>query len=622
MGRPPGRPSGRGRPPGRLSLGRPAGRPPRYPVVDREGNPDVYKLAVKKLKDRGSLDEAITEEENMDWRAEKVLLEEHLEQITIQQSYIPRLGEIVLWTPSLEGELRWNSETERVEVYSPAKEKFMGPPEWRGGIVSQIPREDVSIYDLAETSPKQWDVNYSGFRVETYPDPLSTDKSYSLHYKYVHLKCIKPFNAFEVFLQKIPREEFHPSIEYAMTVMSSFSLLNKRRFKGTWPNASIYCQAMFLGAELLLVGDAVRLKPTGCTVEDAVDSTITDVLVIEEIRLDLIDCDDDFKSEQIAGGYRVRVRGKVYTNSPLRASTVGKSGSLRALSNDRTISAFQYTGMSGYGDWYRLHPGTLAEVSQDMIIGRCYEPDAMQILFGSLSISRDLHGVLMGREYSRQTDERIAEGKHWFWGDYRTQTLAIDSLNGEEVGQYSDARNAKMWRANLKVIDGKATPADMRDARLPGELGRPSTKSRSNFSEVRKTSTLVSTGLGVTDASNNVSSESTGESDSEKEVLSKYINGGFAVRGGTEETEMGDYHPEGERGDAGRPSHPSSSVAHGGMHVSDNANSMVEIRRPSTATGTETEDEDFFKYLPKQGEDTEMRDYPEDEREGKRPRFE
>ena len=228
----------------------------------------------------------------------------------------------------------------------------------------------------------------------------------------------------------------------------------------------------------------------------------------------------------------------------------------------------------------------------------------------------------MGREYSRQTDERIAEGKHWFWGDYRTQTLAIDSLNGEEVGQYSDARNAKMWRANLKVIDGKATPADMRDARLPGELGRPSTKSRSNFSEVRKTSTLVSTGLGVTDASNNVSSESTGESDSEKEVLSKYINGGFAVRGGTEETEMGDYHPEGERGDAGRPSHPSSSVAHGGMHVSDNANSMVEIRRPSTATGTETEDEDFFKYLPKQGEDTEMRDYPEDEREGKRPRFE
>ena len=576
-------------------------------------------MAIKNLRNQGTLDQAITEEENMDWRAEKALLEEHLEQITIQQAYIPRLGEIVLWTPSLEGELRWNSETERIEVYSPTKGKFLGIPEWRAGIVSQVPREDVTIYDLAETSAKQWEVNYSGFRVETYPDPLSTDKSYSLHYKYVHLKCIKPFNAFEVFLQKIPREQFHPSIEYAMTVMSSFSLLNKQHFKGTWPNASIYCQAMFLGAELLLVGDAVRLKPKGCTMESALDANITDVLVIDEIRLDLIDCDDDIKSEQIAGSYRVRIRGKIYTNSPLRASTASKSGSIRPLSKDRTISAFLYTGMSGYGDWYRLHPGTLAEVSQDMIIGRCYEPDAMQILFGSLSISRDLHGVLMGREYSRQTDERIAEGKHWFWGDYRTQTLAIDSLNGEDVGQYSDARNAKMWRANLKVLDGKATVADIRDARLPGELGRPSTKARSNFSEVRKTSTLVSTGLGATDASNNVSSESAEEDESEfeREALSKYISGGYRVRGGTEETDMGDYNPEGEKRNAGQPLRRSSGKAHRTSLLASLVNNIN-----SEENGTETEDEDFSKYLGYGTEDAEMQDYPEDGREGKRPRFE
>lgn len=535
---------------GRPSLGR-VGRPPRYPVVDQEGNPDVYRLAIKKLRELDTLDQAITEEESMDWRAEKTLLEEHLERVTIQQAYIPRLGELVIWTPSLEGELRWNSETERIEVYSPEKERFAGPPEWRAGVVSQIPREGITISDIAKTSPKRWEVNYSGFRVETFPDPLSKDKSYSLHCKYVHLKCIKPFNSFEVFLQKIPREEFHPSIEYAMTVMSSFSLLNKQRFKGTWPNASIYCQAMFLGAELLLVGDAVRLKPKGCTAENALDSSITDVLVIEEIRLDLIDCIDDINSEQIAENYRVRVRGRVYTNSPLRATTVRKGQTPRQLSHDSVISAFRYTGMSGYGDWYRLHPKTLAEVSQDMIIGRCYEPDAMQILFGSLSISRDLHGVLMGREYSRQTDERIGEGKHWFWGDYRTQTLAIDSLNGEDVGEYSEARDVKMWRANLKIIDGKAKAVDIKEAKHPGKRGRPSTKGRSSFSEVRKTSTLVSTGLGAMDMSNNVSSAEEGHADegseTEEEDFSKYLLQTAAVRGGTEETEMGDYHPDNER---------------------------------------------------------------------------
>lgn len=465
-------------------------------------------MAVKELFHRGTLDRKIAETDSMDWRAEKEQLEEHLERVALQQSYVPRLGEIVLWAPSLEDELRLNPDTERIEVYPHNEGEFVGAPEWRAGIVSQVPKEDVSLYDIVETSEKEEGVTYSGFRIETFPDPLSADKSYSLHYKYVPLKCIKPFNAFEIFLQRVPRAELHPSVEYAMTVMSSFSLLNKHRISGNWPNASIYCQGIYLGAELLVVGDAVRLKPRGCTVDNALRTSVTDVLVIEEIRLDLRSCIEDTYSDQIAESYGIRIRGKVYTNSPLRASTLDRTHSPQKMSHDQIIAAFHYTGMNGYGDWYSLHSGAPVEVSQDMITSRCYEPDAMKILFGSLSISRDLHGVLMGRNYSRQTDQRIAEGKDWFWGDYRTQTLAVETLNGEDVGKYSEARDVKMWRANLRVIDGSVSPADLKAARLPGELGRPSTKSRLSFGNVRKTSTLVSTGLGVTDISNNVSSES------------------------------------------------------------------------------------------------------------------
>lgn len=533
MGRPPGRGTGR----------------PRCPVVDREGTPDVYKMAIRKLREVGTLDQDIQEPESMDWKAENSLLEEHLERLSIQQAYIPRLGEIVLWIPSLEGELRWNPETERVGVYSPEKKEFVDTPQWRAGIVTQTPREDTSLYDIVETSKKQWEVNYSGFRIETFPDPLDKDKSYSLHYNYVHLKCVKPFNAFEVFLQGIPREDFHPSIEYAMTVMSSFSLVKKKRFKGTWPDASVYCKAMFLGAELLVLGDAVKLKPNGCTTENALESTVTDILVIDEIKLDLVSCIDDFSSPHMAENYRVRVRGKIYTNSPLRVSTIDRTSPPQPMSNDDVISAFRYTGMSGYGDWYRLYSGKAAEVSQDMIIGRCYEPDAMQIMFGSLSLSRDLHGVLMGRDYSRLTDRRISEGKHWFWGDYRTQTLAVDSLNGEEVGQYSEARDVKMWRANLRVISGNATPRDLRDARLPGDIGRPPTKTQSTFGEVRKTSTLVSAGLGVADASNNVSSEENGRgevSESEDEDTRAAVDEQIIkdIQARTERSAGDDYTPE------------------------------------------------------------------------------
>lgn len=565
VGRPP-KPTNKpvGRPP--RPVGRPVGRPKaiRQPVVDNEGTLDVFKLAIMELKENGRIDKRITEKSSMDWRAERTRLREYLEKLDLQPSYIPRAGEIVLWTPSLDGELIWNSANKRVEIYSLEQDRWLGMPEWRAGIVGQIPEEDIVLQDLVEPAPKDWEVNYSGFRIETFPDPHSTDKSYSLHSKYVPLKCIKPFNAFELFLQSTPRDEFHPSIENALTVMSSFSLLDKYHVKGTWPNASIYCRGIFIGAELLVVGDAVRLKPKGYSPKSLQQANVADVMVIDEIRLELTNCDDEVKSKQLAEEYRVRIGGKVYTTSSLRAQRESNPNNpFQALSYKDVVSTFKYVNMGGYGSWYRLFSGKTAQVSQDMTIGRCYEPDAMRLLYNSLSWSHDLHGVMLARSYYRQTDERIPEGKDWFWGDFRTQTLAIDSLNGEDVGHYSDARDVKMWRAVLNVIDGTASANDYRKAKIPGEVGRPSTKSRSTFSEVRKTSSLVSIGLGATDVSNAVSSgddagthpgtaeetssSSSSSGDDEEEEQKDNITIPIEyLRGGTEETEGGDYVPDDE----------------------------------------------------------------------------
>ncbi|RAH45751.1 putative peroxisomal ABC transporter (PXA1) [Aspergillus brunneoviolaceus CBS 621.78] len=470
-----------------------------------EGTPDVFKAAVIKLRAKGQLDEKITEPVSMDWRAERTPLREYLEKLNMLPSFVPRTGELVLWTTEYEGKLAWNPEAGQVQICR--HKEWHGAPEWRAGV------------------------------------------------------CIRPFGAYEHFLQGVPREELHPSIENALTVMASFSMLEKYRFRGTWPDAAIYCRGIFLGAEFLAVGDAVRLKPSGCDADTVGPATAVtpNVMVIHEIRLELKECDADPRSKQLAETYQVRIQGKVYTNDRERAAALLQRSSNspqpppKPLTSDEIASTFHYVGMSGYGEWYPLHSGALVNISQDMILGRCYEPDAMQLLFRSPALHYDLHGVLRGRAYSRATDERIRPGKRWFWGDFRTQTLALDTLNGEDVGHYSDVRDVKMWRANLRVIDGTARAADFRDAKIPGDVGRPSTKTASNFAKVGKLSRLVSTGLGAVDGSAPASSAedgdgdgdgdgavSGGESESEEEEYTLRID---QLRGGTEETEGGDYVP-------------------------------------------------------------------------------
>ncbi|RAL00447.1 putative peroxisomal ABC transporter (PXA1) [Aspergillus ibericus CBS 121593] len=471
------------------------------PREGHQADPQAGRSAVLQLKQKGSLELDITEPASMDWRAERTALDEHLQKLDMQPSFLPRAGEVVLWTPDFEGELAWNPEHSGVQIYSPSEKRWLGTPEWRAGIISQ---------------------------------------------------SIKPFGAFEHFLQNIPREGLHPSVEYAMTIMSSFSLLDKYYFKGTWPDASIYCRGIFLGAELLVVGDAVRLKPAGNNEHPHETRPVTDVMVIEEIRLELKQCDDDIKSKHLAETYQVRIRGKVYTTSHRRVTLASSHLQPKPLTPDEVVDAFHTVGMNGYGEWYPVHPGATVDISQDMILGRLYEPDALQLMFGSLELGYDHHGVASGRAYSRQADERIPGGRTWFWGDFRTQTLAIDSLNGEDVGHYSDARNVKMWQANLRVLDGTARPSDLQQAKVPGDIGRPSAKSRLNFAKVGKLSKLVSMGLGATDMSNPVSSAEEGTSrlslgdddeETEEEDFTLHIE---QLRGGTEETEEGDYLPDQE----------------------------------------------------------------------------
>jgi hypothetical protein len=71
-------------------------------AMDEEGKEDVYKMQIqelykfkhKKVKDN------IVEKYLFDWKAERNSLPAHLSQVSLQRSFMPRVGELVLWCPT------------------------------------------------------------------------------------------------------------------------------------------------------------------------------------------------------------------------------------------------------------------------------------------------------------------------------------------------------------------------------------------------------------------------------------------------------------------------------------------------------------------------------------------
>ncbi|EEP81766.1 predicted protein [Uncinocarpus reesii 1704] len=446
----------------------------KYMAEDEEGNRDVFKELVYRLKIKKTLDEPVKEVDSMDWRAEREQLDEHLTRIRLQHSFIPRVGELVLWCPELQGEVQFDFDKDIFREVCPVTNKFLGVPKWRAGTVAQVPEEPVVLGDIYFDAEKSMAINMSGFRIETFPDPNSPNKDFSSQYKYVPLCHIRPFNMWDIILQNIPSEEFHPSISYALTIMPSFSMLDRYHFAGTWPNATIYSKGVYIGAELLVRGDAVRIFPEEWSSEDAFGS-VTDVLVIEKIALELFDCDADLSSPGLCRAFAPRVQGRAFTISKDRAYRDPSSPNEepKPMTRDEIIDAFETVSMGKYGPWYRLHlPEAIMELSINQIIGRCFESDYMDLMYGTLDFDLDLEGVISGREYGQKTDERIPPHREWFAGDYRLETLALETFNGIEVGKFDEARDLKMWRANLKIIDGTATAADIKEAKLTREKGR------------------------------------------------------------------------------------------------------------------------------------------------------
>lgn len=487
--------------------------------LTKEG-PDYWKIHMKKMKDEGKIDEEIKHTFNMDWSFSHESMENYFTRVSLDPAFLPRKGELVLWVYNMDGDLflDWKAQS---WVVRGEDGTLKGMPEWRAGIITQTPEEKTSYEDIMHTTKKMNpSVSYHGFRVETLSDPIGDDKSYSSQYRYVPLKCIKPLNDWERWVHGRPREAWHPSIEFALTVMSSWCTVSNTRFVGTWPNARIHARGLWLGAELIAAKDTIRLKPVGQDPDDMMrdgyveylDTDPVDVMAVHKIALDLQGCQEDPENPQLAENVACLVSGKIYTRDKNRLDrpTPFSKEPLEEMTVDEVNTAFNQIHMADYGPWYRMCAGKFCVVNQSMILGRCYEPLPTACFYNTDRLDYDMHSILTGRRFSSQVDRRIPPGIGWFWGDNRAQILGLAEVNGIEVGPAADQRETpEKWQAFLKIRAGRPyTQEDWDLAGLPDSGGRKSKNTQ--FKGLCKTSTMVKTGLGAR------SSDDDDDEDSEK----------------------------------------------------------------------------------------------------------
>ncbi|KAK5744223.1 hypothetical protein LTR17_002253 [Elasticomyces elasticus] len=468
--------------------------PMRRKQVDGEGVPDAIRALLDKLKDEGvdgKVDEAIFEHLSPDWRTGHTALMKTLREWADLPTYEPRVGELVLFVRHLHPHesLAWDKSAQTWRVLDTTTNSWVSSkaPKWEAGVVTQMPTEAITDEDLAGVpESKTNSVTSAGFRVEPLPKVRSMTKSLTRQHKYVPLHALRPLALWKDCLNGVAEVDYHQTIGHALSVASGVCILGRYHFKGTWPEATIFAQGMYLGAESVVVGDVVRLqnKEPGSAYEK---ERVTDVMVVTAMKVRIVNLDeagDDDYDEGRPYTTCTHVSGRLFTLDPARSfDGVGK---VPISANSPTLPQ----GLAGIGTWYHVtDPAKVKariEVPFTRIIGRCFGDAALEAWFtppdnvaatasfqavnsapalkvngvDTENISRGLAGTVEARDYSVKHDDRIDKdaGKTWFWADSRVEMLDVQEVNSVFVGQKDEQqRKSQMgeWKNALQVIDGR-----------------------------------------------------------------------------------------------------------------------------------------------------------------------
>ncbi|SLM34179.1 Transcription-silencing protein Clr2 [Lasallia pustulata] len=410
-----------------------------------------YTAIFRQLRENGTIELNLKEvESSLDCRAERRVMNAMLDNIPKQSSFIPRVGEVVLWCREFEGEIAINAQTSESRVRDNTSGRDLGHPKWLAGIITQVPAEEVSLEDLLREITKPDAESVSRFRVECFPASNGSAEESSKQYSYVPMHQICPMCFWKEALVGIPNREWHPSIRPALKVTATMSAVEPYGATGTWPNCNIHCEGIFVGFEALFLGDAVRFT--------TVDTTVWGVMVLRDLQVqfkELTLAEDGEVDPTSARTYYIVLLGEVYTLDPQR-SYKGMEVNLNEVPGSLP------SGMRGYNKWYHMcEPGTMVTISYDWVVGRCFEAEAMRCWFttSTADLNTGVSSVQTARIYSAQNDERIdnRRGHKWYWGSYRTDSLDIEEseiFDGFEVREYNPDGDPEMLGSIVRVING------------------------------------------------------------------------------------------------------------------------------------------------------------------------
>ena len=268
--------------------------------------------------------------------------------------------------------------------------------------------------------------------------------------------------------------------------------MDRQRFIGKWPDASIYSSGLFVGAECYWVGDFVRLLsstsshgPTATTSASKGDETPILIMKTQKIITKFHTLSPEPSNPNIITGNRchkitLSFQGPVYTSSH-------KTSSSHIRITDTHLSKAMQTYDT---EWFHLsQPDDIHSTSFSSIHSRFYEAEAISSYLPSLPASNLLHAptttttthnneritkpqdpITLARTIAAATDERItdsysphpaSQSKSFLWADSRSEALDLQSVNGLEVGFYDMEREPRVWREVLGVVDGRREGVDV-----------------------------------------------------------------------------------------------------------------------------------------------------------------
>jgi hypothetical protein len=428
-------------------------------------------------------------------------------------SFLPRKGELVIFYLEEELDCRFEEISQQFRVFNEASGEFLGFPTWRAGVIVAEPENKLGHEDLSTQPYDQLEATKKLFRIELYPDPESGDKSLSSKSYDSPLSRIRPLSLFHEFLSGVAQMEWHETIHNALKSMNTVCVVEPIEFAGKWFSYSIRCRGIWIGPELYVNGDAVRLLPARGN-----GTEVDQIMIINRIdhRFENDNVRDERSSIVVAGPVITINKNRSFKNTSftvaekqkllLPASTAGYTWYPIDVSTDGHPPESNYEGF--LDDWQ--------EVPVSYIVGRLYDLEAMKILLNISNFDVGGLGMKRARRWAKKhrTTTKVNNHQEWILTVDRIEALDIEMLNGRAVGKGAGRENLGGHNGNRGR--SKASPGEKYKNRVL-LLGGSSNRSSNHYSGSSETGEVGDEGrkfekaLETSDMDENVQSDTSGQ---------------------------------------------------------------------------------------------------------------